>query len=911
MRPFLRLALLLLLPASAAAETWFIPAAAHAAGAEGTNWRTEAVLVNPGAVTLCADLYFLEAGRDNAAAEAHPLEVPSGCSVRVDDLVGAFLAAPGKAGAVRVEADGFLAITTRTFNDRGEAGTYGQGVPALTPESALGFGSSRLLFPLVRTPAYRTNIGLVNTGPQPVKMVAEFYLPEFLHDPVLIKIWELRPWEYLQVGDVMAPYSVERGYARVIVETPGGTVLPWVSIVDNRTGDPAFSPNADRTVLMAPEESEWVRVTGAAGDDLAHAVAAADDGGIWVAGESDSTETESINGVVMKIDAWGRVVAKQELFAAGQIKIFGLHALPGGGAVLCGAWTGPGSVFWSGWAMELSPRAQVWWSRIYSQTESAWLYGIVPMPDGTYRACGQIQPSDGSPADAWVMALDAGGGILWQNRLSGPMENWLYALAAVPGGGVAVAGGTQSFGSSDWDAWLVELDGEGKVVRENIYGGPGQEAVYGIGFLPGGDIVLSGQTDSWGSGGGDLWLVRTDAMGGFVWGRTLGTRDWETAFILAVDADGRILTGGQRGEITAGHGDGWLAEWDPDGNLLVQAVAGGDEPERLYGAAARPGGGWMAAGRTQSAGEGGKDLLLLSLPEGLVSRDACSFLSRPAGAPVETPPTATSVSSVATDSKAAASDWLRYLDGGTPWDDQVLCGGVHGGPFRSLVPAVARTAGSYGTEWRSDLFLRLPEDWGNSSVAARISFLRSGQDNPAPPSVQVTGFPGELVKVPDALAALYDEDEAYGALLVEADGPVEAWTDTYTRNGDGGSLGQGIPAFPEEACLKTGEAAVLPGLVRSPEFRSNVGFAGSGPAKTEIALEVHASDGTLLGTRTFDLPVSGHLQAGDFLAGFGDRLEGVWVVVRSGSAGACIFAYASVVDNRTGDPVFVPAVKVP
>jgi len=126
MRSLFLLAALLLLAVSGAAETWFIPAAANTSGAHGTNWRTEAVFVNPGSALVRASLYFLEADQDNGAAEAHPLNVPAAHSVTINDLIGTFFAAPGKAGPCGSRPTDSLVITTRTFNDLGAAGPTGR-----------------------------------------------------------------------------------------------------------------------------------------------------------------------------------------------------------------------------------------------------------------------------------------------------------------------------------------------------------------------------------------------------------------------------------------------------------------------------------------------------------------------------------------------------------------------------------------------------------------------------------------------------------------------------------------------------------------------------------------------------------------------------------------------------------------
>ena len=75
-----------------------------------------------------------------------------------------------------------------------------------------------------------------------------------------------------------------------------------------------------------------------------------------------------------------------------------------------------------------------------------------------------------------------------------------------------------------------------------------------------------------------------------------------------------------------------------------------------------------------------------------------------------------------------------------------------------------------------------------------------------------------------------------------------------------------------------------------------------------MSVTLHAADGTQLGQRNVELAPYSYDQVTDIFADFSPtEVEHGFAVVESSSPGAWYFAYASVIDNRTGDAVYIPA----
>ena len=109
-----------------------------------------------------------------------------------------------------------------------------------------------------------------------------------------------------------------------------------------------------------------------------------------------------------------------------------------------------------------------------------------------------------------------------------------------------------------------------------------------------------------------------------------------------------------------------------------------------------------------------------------------------------------------------------------------------------------------------------------------------------------------------------------------------------------------------------GETATIIQLTRAPDtsegYRTNFGYVNVTDKFITIKAELVASNGTSLGTLSYNLQAYGYNQVSDI---FGEVHSG-WVydgriVVWTTTPGGRFFAYASVVDNLSNDPIFIPA----
>ena len=126
-----------------------------------------------------------------------------------------------------------------------------------------------------------------------------------------------------------------------------------------------------------------------------------------------------------------------------------------------------------------------------------------------------------------------------------------------------------------------------------------------------------------------------------------------------------------------------------------------------------------------------------------------------------------------------------------------------------------------------------------------------------------------------------------------------------------GTYGQLVPGMHRSEAIWPSETGRLIQLRHSPDldtgFRTNIGLVSLCADSMDIAMHLFLGSGESLGNRTVSLPPWGVTQLNNVFEPFTDQDVTDGFAILSSATPRCAFhAYASVVDNRTNDPILVP-----
>ncbi len=255
------------------------------------------------------------------------------------------------------------------------------------------------------------------------------------------------------------------------------------------------------------------------------------------------------------------------------------------------------------------------WSRTYGGEGEDYCHSAIQTPDGGFVMAGWTASFGAGGYDFWLMRTDEEGDSLWSRTFGGEGRDWCLSVVQTADGGFALAGVTFSFGVGGGDFWLVRTDEEGDSLWSKTFGGEGHDECNSIIPTAGGGFALAGYTGSFGAGLADVWLVRTDGDGDSLWSRTFGGARTDNCHSIIQTANGGFTLGAWTESFGAGSKDFWLLRTDANGDYRGSRTFGGGGEEKSNSIVRTGGGGYLLTGHTTSFGAGREDFWLVRTDE--------------------------------------------------------------------------------------------------------------------------------------------------------------------------------------------------------------------------------------------------------------------------------------------------------
>jgi len=194
-----------------------------------------------------------------------------------------------------------------------------------------------------------------------------------------------------------------------------------------------------------------------------------------------------------------------------------------------------------------------------------------------------------------------GPALQWYKMLGGGKDDWGYSVEHTKDGGYIISGSTSSFGAGNQDIWLVKTDTHGNKLWDKTFGGEKNEGGFSVQQTTDGGYIVCGATNSYGAGGADAWLVKTDSSGNKLWDKTFGGAEGDVAYSVQQTTDGGYILCGSTKSQAGGNNEMWLIKTDADGNKLWDKTFSGNAWTAGASVQQTKDGGYVACGTTSIA----------------------------------------------------------------------------------------------------------------------------------------------------------------------------------------------------------------------------------------------------------------------------------------------------------------------
>ena len=206
------------------------------------------------------------------------------------------------------------------------------------------------------------------------------------------------------------------------------------------------------------------------------------------------------------------------------------------------------------------------WQHFFGGSKDEIPYSVIQTSDGGYILAGYTLSFGAGKKDILVVKTDENGKMQWQQVAGGSEDDEAYDIVQNAAGEYYVAGETESYGAGETDFILIKLSVDGNIRWTKTYGGPLEDYASGIVLTAGGEPVMTGETENYGSGGSDVYLLKTDTSGNQLWSKAFGTTGNEEAYSISKVHDGGFILCGQ----TTGFGTryGYAVRTNANGDSL-------------------------------------------------------------------------------------------------------------------------------------------------------------------------------------------------------------------------------------------------------------------------------------------------------------------------------------------------------
>jgi len=192
---------------------------------------------------------------------------------------------------------------------------------------------------------------------------------------------------------------------------------------------------------------------------------------------------------------------------------------------------------------------------------------------------------------------------LWTKTYGGAFDDKAYCIRQTPkDDGYIIVGYSESYGAGGKDVYLIKTDENGDTLWTRTYGGIQDDFGNCVQLTPDDGYIIVGYTFSFGYGEMDVWLIKTDSHGDTLWTKTFGGVNYDRGYSVEQTTDGGYIISGFTD--LGNTNNLYLIKTDENGDTLWTRFHGGNHYENGHCVLQTSDGGYISTGFTFSFGLG-------------------------------------------------------------------------------------------------------------------------------------------------------------------------------------------------------------------------------------------------------------------------------------------------------------------
>ena len=167
-----------------------------------------------------------------------------------------------------------------------------------------------------------------------------------------------------------------------------------------------------------------------------------------------------------------------------------------------------------------------------------------------------------------LVALDSSGALLYQKYFGGSDWDFGNGISMINDTTLILVGETYSYANQQSNAWVLKVKNSGDIIWSKSFGGSKKEAFYAVDEAKNGDLICVGNSQSYGNGSFDPYMIRSSSNGDSLESIILKDSTDGCFLDVKVGKDSTYYVGGYQRDTLDAYSDFLLHHYSKDNQFL-------------------------------------------------------------------------------------------------------------------------------------------------------------------------------------------------------------------------------------------------------------------------------------------------------------------------------------------------------
>ena len=368
-------------------------------------------------------------------------------------------------------------------------------------------------------------------------------------------------------------------------------------------------------IAQAPNtKSTFEQTYGGKYDDIANDIIALKDGYLLV-GETESFGEGNSDTYIIKVDKLGNKVFSAA-YGGRNADVANAVVEISDAFMIAGTTRSFGNRIQSMYLAKVAKNGNLMWQKAYYSDKDDYYAAndIIKISDNNLLLAGTEDHVKffSSEVNIYLNAINTDGKRNGIKRYGGEDPERANSIISVSDGYV-IAGETDTWGHGRLDAYVIKIDKDGNRIWHNAFGFDDDETANQVIATQDGGYIIAGTTDSHYKTQKNVFVVKLSADGTREWQSFYGSREEDEGFSIVEAKDGYVVAGYTKGTDNY-DSDVYLLKIDKNGSVIWEKRYGSSKDDRAN-AIIKVEDGFVVAGYSTSVESYSKDVYLLKIDE--------------------------------------------------------------------------------------------------------------------------------------------------------------------------------------------------------------------------------------------------------------------------------------------------------